>query len=295
MGYLKDSNRIKMEDFIYQLAEEILSDLRLDKMLVNISERIKDYIGAERASLFVYDPEQDTLNSVVILADSKTLKTVEIPVSKESIAGYTAISGKILNIKDVHNFDELYKIDRQLRYHSPWLHIPQVETKSMISVPIKKDGKLLGVFQAINKKGGFTEEDEKKLKKMIPLIAIALDRALSLNQLEMLRSIERTILDNVMEGIALIDLNYRIKEVNSSFIEMLGFRFSENELKNRSIFEFIPPLKDYERNLDFVVDNNISEEIPMEIMRVKIIPINWECLHKKDIKYLALIFNFPRG
>ncbi len=295
MVYLKNSNRIKMEDFIYQLAQEILSDLRLDKMLVNISEKIKDYIGAERASLFVYDQDQDTLNSVVILADSKTLKAVQIPVSKESIAGYTAISGKILNIKNVHDFDELYKIDRQLRYHSPWLYIPEVETKSMISVPIKKDGKIFGVFQAINKKGGFTKEDEKKLKKLVPLIAIALDRALSLNQLEMLRSIERTILDNVMEGIALIDLNYRIKEVNSSFIEMLGFRFSEDELRNRSIFDLIPPLRDYEKNFDFVVDNNISEEIPMEIMRVKIIPINWECLHRKDIKYLALIFNFPRG
>ncbi len=284
-----------MEDFIYQLAKEILSDLRLDKMLVNISEKIKNYIGAERASLFVYDQEQDTLNSVVLLADSKTVKTVQIPVSKESIAGYTAISGKILNIKNVHDFDELYKIDRQLRYHSPWLYIPEVETKSMISVPIKKDGKIFGVFQAINKNGGFTKEDEKKLKKLVPLIAIALDRALSLNQLEMLRSIERTILDNVMEGIALIDLNYRIKEVNSSFIEMLGFRFSEDELRNRSIFDLIPPLRDYEKNFDFVVDNNISEEIPMEIMRVKIIPINWECLHRKDIKYLALIFNFPRG
>ncbi|WP_456465497.1 GAF domain-containing protein [Persephonella sp.] len=295
MVYLKNSNRIKMEDFIYQLAEEILSDLRLDKMLINISEKIKNYIGAERASLFIYDQEHNTLNSVVILADSKTLKTVQIPVSKESVAGYTVISGRILNIKDVHNFDELYKIDRQLRYHSPWLYIPEVETKSMISVPIKKDEKILGVFQAINKKGGFTKEDERKLKKLAPLIAIALDRALSLNQLEMLRIIERTILDNVMEGIALVDLNYRIKEINSSFIEMLGFRFSEDDMINKSIFEFIPSLKDYEKNFDFVLDNNISEEIPMEIMRVKIIPINWESMHKKDIKYLALIFNFPRG
>ena len=295
MVYLKNSNRIKMEDFIYQLAEEILSDLRLDKMLINISEKIKNYIGAERASLFIYDQEHNTLNSVVILADSKTLKTVQIPVSKESVAGYTVISGRILNIKDVHNFDELYKIDRQLRYHSPWLYIPEVETKSMISVPIKKDEKILGVFQAINKKGGFTKEDERKLKKLAPLIAIALDRALSLNQLEMLRIIERTILDNVMEGIALVDLNYRIKEINSSFIEMLGFRFSEDDMINKSKFEFIPSLKDYEKNFDFVLDNNISEEIPMEIMRVKIIPINWESMHKKDIKYLALIFNFPRG
>ncbi|WP_456384367.1 GAF domain-containing protein [Persephonella sp.] len=284
-----------MDEFIYRLSKEILSDLHLEKMLINISNEIKDYIGAERASLFVYDPEDNTLNSVVILADTGKPKTVQIPVTKESIAGFTAITGKILNIKDVHDFDELYSIDRELRYHSPWLYIPDVETSSMISVPIKKDGRLLGVFQAINKKGGFTEEDEKKLKKLSPLIAIAIDRALSLNQLEMVRSVEKTILDNVMEGVALVDLNLNVKEVNSSFLEMLGYRFSEDELKGRSLYDIIPNLKEYERKINFLIENDLSEEFPLEIMRVKVVPIKWECLHKKGIKYLAFIFSFPRG
>jgi PAS domain S-box-containing protein len=284
-----------MEDFIYQLSKEILSDLHLEKMLINISDKIKSYIGAERASLFVYDDENNTLNSVVLLADTGKIKSVQIPVSKESIAGYTALSKKILNIKDVHDFDELYKIDKELRYHSHWLYIPEVKTESVISVPITRDGKVIGVFQAINKEGGFTKEDEKKLKKLAPLIALAIDRAVYLNRLEMLRSIEKTVLENVKEGVALIDLNLKVKEVNSSFIEMLGYRFSEEDIIGRSIFEIIPRLKEYEKKMDFVIQNQISEEISLEIMRIKIIPINWECFTRKDIKYLALIFNFPHG
>ncbi|WP_457625233.1 GAF domain-containing protein [Persephonella sp.] len=284
-----------MEDFIYQLSKEILSDLHLEKMLINISDKIKSYIGAERASLFVYDDENNTLNSVVLLADTGKIKSVQIPVSKESIAGYTALSKKILNIKDVHDFDELYKIDKELRYHSHWLYIPEVKTESVISVPITRDGKVIGVFQAINKEGGFTKEDEKKLKKLAPLIALAIDRAVYLNRLEMLRSIEKTVLENVKEGVALIDLNLKVKEVNSSFIEMLGYRFLEEDIIGRSIFEIIPRLKEYEKKMDFVIQNQISEEISLEIMRIKIIPINWECFTRKDIKYLALIFNFPHG
>ena len=284
-----------MEDFIYQLSKEILSDLHLEKMLINISDKIKSYIGAERASLFVYDDENNTLNSVVLLADTGKIKSVQIPVSKESIAGYTALSKKILNIKDVHDFDELYKIDKELRYHSHWLYIPEVKTESVISVPITRDGKVIGVFQAINKEGGFTKEDEKKLKKLAPLIALAIDRAVYLNRLEMLRSIEKTVLENVKEGVALIDLNLKVKEVNSSFIEMLGYRFLEEDIIGRSIFEIIPRLKEYEKKMDFVIQNQISEEISLEIMRIKIIPINWECFTRKDIKYLELIFNFPHG
>ncbi|SNZ06687.1 PAS domain S-box-containing protein [Persephonella hydrogeniphila] len=284
-----------MEDFIYQLSKEILSDLHLEKMLINISDKIKSYIGAERASLFVYDENDNTLNSVVLLADTGKIKSVQIPVSKESIAGYTALSGKILNIKNVHDFDELYRIDRELRYHSHWLYIPEVKTESVISVPITRDRKVIGVFQAINKEGGFTEEDEKKLKKLSPLIALAIDRAIYLNRLEMLRSIEKTVLENIREGVALVDLNLKVKEVNSSFIEMLGYRFTEEDIKEKNIFDIIPRLKEYKKKIDFVVENQISEEISLEIMRIKIIPINWECFTRKDIKYLALIFNFPHG
>ncbi|MBK3333361.1 GAF domain-containing protein [Persephonella atlantica] len=284
-----------MEDFIYQLSKEILSDLSLDKMLINVSNKIKDYIGAERASLFVYDPEGNSLNSVVLLADSGKIKNVQIPVAKESIAGFTAISGKTVNIKDVHDFEELRKIDPQLRYHSPWVYIPEIKTDSMISVPIKKDGKLLGVFQAINKEGGFTQEDEKVLEKLSPLIAIAIERALFINRLEMLRTVEKTILDNVMEGVVLVDLDLRIKEMNASFIEMLGFRYSEEEIVGTDITELIPPLREYRKKLEFVVENEISEEIFISMMRVKIIPVDWKCLHKKEIKYIALIFSFPVG
>ena len=284
-----------MEDFIYSLSRQILSDFHLDKMLLNISNEIKNYLGAERASLFIYDPEDNTLNSVVLMADTGSIKRVQIPVNKESIAGFTAMQGKILNIKNVHNFEELYKIDKDLRYHSPWLFIPDVETTSMISVPIKKDGKLLGVFQAINKKGGFTIEDEEKILKIIPLLAIALDRAISINHVEMVRSIEKTIFDNISEGVVLVDYNFKIKQVNSSFLEMLGFRYKESELINMKIFDIIPNLREYERKFYFVMQNNISEELLLEMMRIKIIPISWECFHRKDVKYLALIFDFPRG
>ncbi len=284
-----------MEDFIYQLSKEILSDLSLDKMLLNVSDKIKDYIGAERASLFVYDPERNSLNSVVLLADSGKIKNVQIPVAKESIAGFTAISGRTVNIKDVHDFEELRKIDPQLRYHSPWVYIPDVKTTSMISIPVKKDGKLLGVFQAINKEGGFTQEDEKVLEKLSPLIAIAIERALFINRLEMLRATEKTILDNIMEGVVLIDLDLRIKEMNASFIEMLGYRYSEEELLGADITKFIPALKEYRKKLEFAVENEISEEIFIGMMRIKIIPVEWNCLHKKEIKYIALIFSFSVG
>ncbi|WP_297453257.1 GAF domain-containing protein [Persephonella sp.] len=284
-----------MEDFIYQLAKELLTHLSLKELLISISDKIKDYIGAERASLFIYDPEDNTLNSVVLLADKGTYKRVEIPVSKDSIAGYTAITRKILNIKDVHNLKELMSLDKELRYHSHWLYIPGMKTKSMLSVPITKDGKLLGVFQAINKEPYFSKEDEEILKKLSPLIALAIDRAISLGNLEMIRSIEKTILDNVLESIVLISPDMKIKEMNTSFLEMIGFRFSEEEIKDKSIFEVIPALEKFKNRIDFAMENMISEEINMELLKVKIVPIQWECIYKKNVNYLALIFKYPNG
>ncbi|MDQ7055389.1 MAG: PAS domain-containing protein [Persephonella sp.] len=153
----------------------------------------------------------------------------------------------------------------------------------------------LGVFQAANKKGGFTQEDEKVLKKLSPLIAIAIEKALFINRLEMLRSIEKTILDNIMEGIALVDLSLKIREINASFIEMLGFRYTEKEVVGKDITELIPGLSEFRKKLEFVAENRISEEIFIGVMRVKIIPVDWKRLHTKEIKYIALVFSFPVG
>jgi len=212
------------EDFIYNLTKTILQDFDIKTLFINVTDQIRKFIGAERSSLFFYDREKNLLRSVVISVDQNVDK-IEIPVDKESIAGYTALEKRILNIKDIHDKKELSSIDPDLKYHNPWLSIKGVETRSMLSVPVIKDGEVLGVFQAINKDPYFTEKDEEILGKITPLIAIALDNVIKYSKMRIAQNIEKVILENISEAVVLLDNENRIITFNSQFGEMTGYRF----------------------------------------------------------------------
>ncbi|ACO03236.1 MAG TPA: PAS domain-containing protein [Persephonella sp.] len=282
------------EDFIYNLTKTILQDFDIKTLFINVTDQIRKFIGAERSSLFFYDREKNLLRSVVISVDQNVDK-IEIPVDKESIAGYTALEKRILNIKDIHDKKELSSIDPDLKYHNPWLSIKGVETRSMLSVPVIKDGEVLGVFQAINKDPYFTEKDEEILGKITPLIAIALDNVIKYSKMRIAQNIEKVILENISEAVVLLDNENRIITFNSQFGEMTGYRFSRNEAKNKKIEEILPIIKAHLDKIDFVRKYMIPEEITLDLIRIRMVPIIWECVLEGRFEYVGLIFHFPRG
>lgn len=73
-----------------------------------------------------------------------------IPITTESIAGYVAKTGEILNIEDVYELPE----DGEIRFN-PELDIKTgYRTKSVLAVPlVNGKGKIVGVLQLINSKG----------------------------------------------------------------------------------------------------------------------------------------------
>ena len=60
------------------------------------------------------------------------------------------------------------------------------KTRNMICVPVKTKGKVIGVLEAINKKGkrGFNQEDLSLFASLADLVAIALDNARLYQELE---------------------------------------------------------------------------------------------------------------
>ncbi len=285
---------MEFEDFIYNLSKTILKDFDVKTLFVNVVDQIREYLKAERSSLFFYDKDKDVLRSVVLTVEHD-IDRIEIPVDKESIAGYTAFTKKILNIKDVRNEKELIKIDPDLKYHNPWLSIEGIETRSMLSVPIIKDGDILGVFQAINKDPYFNEDDEKVLRKISPIISIALDNVIKHSRMKIAQNIEKTILENISEAVVLIDNENKIVTFNSQFGEMTGYRFSKDDAKYKKIDEILPIVKTHIDKINFVRDYNIPEEIALDLIRIRIVPIKWECFLEGERNYVGLIFHFPHG
>jgi putative two-component system response regulator len=71
----------------------------------------------------------------------------ELPISKDSIAGYAALNREVLNIPDVRRIPA----ESPYHYNPSWDRRTGYETHSMMAVPmLNKDGKIVGVLQLIN-------------------------------------------------------------------------------------------------------------------------------------------------
>ncbi|WP_321491444.1 GAF domain-containing protein [uncultured Desulfobacter sp.] len=140
-------------DRLNKIAIALSDETDIQYLLELIVEETRRFTHADAGSLYIV--EGDTLHFQV--AQNETLRNREgydvsfkpfsIPLSTQSIAGYCAITGEILNIKDVHNIPE--KV--------PYAFNPDFDlknnytTRSTLAVPMADPSdKILGVLQLIN-------------------------------------------------------------------------------------------------------------------------------------------------
>jgi len=83
-----------------------------------------------------------------------SFKDLKLPINEQSLAGYVALTKKILNIKDVYDEKELRSHHPQLRFLVEVDRRTGYRTTQMLVAPIvdRGSGELIGVVQLINSK-----------------------------------------------------------------------------------------------------------------------------------------------
>jgi len=144
------------------------------RLLDKINGEVRDYLDADRLTVFFYDPESEELYSYI--ASGLQPGEIRIPAS-QGIAGYVFRSGEMLCLEDAYEDPRFNpEVDRRTGYR----------TKSLLSLHItNRQGARIGVVQALNKndgKGVFDSEDMIFLWEVVDQIAdlyAALEEALS--------------------------------------------------------------------------------------------------------------------
>jgi PAS domain S-box-containing protein len=282
-----------MNDLL-SFLETLFSDTDIENVIKNIIYHTKDVVNADRTTLFIYNEEENILESIV--ATGEDIIKIKLPVNSQSIAGYTFLKDKIVNIKDVYDENELKNIDTQLKHDKTLDKKTGYRTKSILAIPVKKGNKKLGVLELINKEPFFTKEDEKKLKKISKFIAIALENALHVYKLMQKQEEEKSIIENIAEAIAITDVNLKILDVNPSFLEMTGYRYNFENLKNEKITKVLSELKEFiEAKIKVVRKKLLPVEINLELVKVKILPIIVSEFNETKLKKFIFIFKYPKG
>ncbi|CAH2035586.1 unnamed protein product, partial [Iphiclides podalirius] len=175
--YLDKKRERSMSDFLLDVVKAIFEEMvSLDQLIKRILEFAQRLVNADRASLFLVDYRNYELVSTVFdlkfepgLGHDMEKKEIRMPINR-GIAGHVALSGETMNIPDAYSdFRFNREVDEATGY----------KTISILCMPIKVQGKVIGVVQMVNKRNhdNFDHEDEVAFEIFSTFFGLALHHA----------------------------------------------------------------------------------------------------------------------
>ncbi len=161
-----ESRYQKLQNLI-DASKSINSTLDLDKLLGLILDAATKSIGADRGTLYLVDDVKKELWSKIL--QGSNMIEIRLPIGK-GLSGFVAEKGETILIPDTYADPRFNpEIDKQSGYR----------TRNMLCMPMKnKDGKLIGVFQLLNKKeGAFDAEDVNFIDAFSAHASVAIENA----------------------------------------------------------------------------------------------------------------------
>ncbi len=175
-------------DLMTDLSIELGQVQDLDILMEHILAKARMVANADAGSIYIREEEclhisftqNDTLQSRLKPEEKLIYSSFCIELNKESIAGYVAVTGELLNINDVYRIDS----SRPYHFNEEIDHRADYKTTSMLTLPLKQfNGDVLGVLQIINARDArgrtsvFAEEDQKIMCHFATTASMALERA----------------------------------------------------------------------------------------------------------------------
>eukprot|EP01103_Thecamoeba_quadrilineata_P016224 TRINITY_DN5364_c0_g1_i1.p1 TRINITY_DN5364_c0_g1~~TRINITY_DN5364_c0_g1_i1.p1 ORF type:complete len:988 (+),score=189.36 TRINITY_DN5364_c0_g1_i1:83-3046(+) len=174
-------------ELLLKLGLKVSKQLASDAVSKEIIAQSRQFLSADRCSLFLVDTEVQPNQLYSEFFDDPTNKTgkKEIRFNLDTgIAGYVATTGQPLNIDDAY---EDPRFNRAIDLATGYC------TKSLLCMPLSYGKQIVGVAQLVNKLGevSFTQEDQEFFHAFAVFCGIALHKALLFERL--LRSQQKNL------------------------------------------------------------------------------------------------------
>ena len=204
-----DGRRLRRLTAILEIASQWSQPHEVEPLLIQMAEAATRLMGADRASIFLWDRPNNTLVGRPALG---------LPNGELRIPDDRGVVGEVIRTGQPRRVDAAIepeavdrRVDEQLHY----------ETRSLLCVPLRgRSAELFGVFELVNKQhsreltapAGFTAEDEGALVELAAHAAVALENAQDRRQL---LSASRHIADEAADKVRLIGESPAIEALRS--------------------------------------------------------------------------------
>ena len=199
----RERRRIRRLEAILEIAGQWNQQHETEPLLKQMAEAATRLLGADRASIFLWDRPNKTLVGRPALG----VEGGELRISDD-----TGVVGKVIQSGDPIRVDLTYgqeQIDRSVEKSLGY------ETRTLLCVPVRgAAGEIFGAFQVLNKKdGNFTEEDQEALIEMALHAGIALENT---QEREGLLKTRRQMSEQAAENVRLVGESPAIEALRST-------------------------------------------------------------------------------
>lgn len=222
-----------------QIGIELSHVQDIDILLEKILEQAIKVVNADAGSIYIKEEDELIFRYTRNLTLEKKLpenekllyKTFSVPIDETSLAGFTAQTGKILNIDNVYHIEN----NKPYIFNSWFDQASNYKTQSVLTVPIITVSKeVLGVLQIINAKDNkeniipFFQEDENFMMHFASIAAVALERTQMMRQV-LLRMIKMAQLHDPKETGA------HVNRVGAISVELYEIWAQKRNIEEQSI------------------------------------------------------------
>jgi transcriptional regulator with GAF, ATPase, and Fis domain len=197
------NRRAERAETILSIVQQWGRTQEMEKLLSQMAEASTRLLGADRASIFLWDKTTRTLVGRPALG----IEGGELRVPDDAgVVGEVLRTGQPQRVTQRETRDPVNRqIDAQLRY----------QTRNLVAVPLgSSSGDLLGVFEVLNKKDGdFSADDEAALVELANHAAVALENT---QDWQRLLASHRQIVDQAAEHVRLIGKSLAIEALRST-------------------------------------------------------------------------------
>ena len=170
------NNRLTFQKNLQAVTNKVHATSNVDEIMLEVSADICTLFNADRLTIYTIGEDKQTIVSKV-KTGLNSFKDLKLPIAEHSIAGFVALSKKMLNLKDVYDESELKAHNPNLRFLQEVDKRTGYRTKQMLVAPVVEPGssELIGVVQLINHKAGtpFGQLSEEGVAELCQTLAIA--------------------------------------------------------------------------------------------------------------------------
>ncbi len=211
-GFNKMIEGLRSELEMLEVTKELSGEIHLDALLGRLMQSAANLLGAERASVFLFDPKTNELWSRYAMGVEQN--EIRFPADS-GIAGAVFKSGQPLQVDDAY---------ADSRFNQAVDKATNFKTRNILCIPIlTKTGARVGVTQVVNKAdSAFNHRDLQRLTAFTAQVSVSLENAQLFDEVLQVKNYNENILASASDAIVTIETDGTVLKINQAGMRLLA-------------------------------------------------------------------------